>query len=65
MKKKAKGIETVGDLIEALSKYSKSIPVKIEYQYDTGCETCGCWTEEGNVVLNDLETRLIVSHEEK
>ena len=60
MKKK---IETIGDLVEALSKYDQNLPVKIEYQYDTGCETCGGWTEEGNIVLNDLETRIIVSHD--
>lgn len=63
-RKNKKCIANVGDLIRELSKYNKKTPVRVEYAYDSGCETCGVFTEEGRVAINDLETRIIISHEE-
>lgn len=57
-------IKTVKDLKKALESFGDETKVFIEISNDDGCETCGYGATafEDNVVIRDLETKIIISH---
>lgn len=52
-------LKTVGDVRRMLKGKPDDYPVVGTYYYNSGCDTCGAWDEEGDLVTCDLETRLV------